>query len=138
MGIIPQWGGGKFFFKTVPISIWEVCTSRGGVSIFQKCPNLNYYAIILQYYPYKKCRKIKNFWIGSEGGGLAIAKMSEIQKSLIFPMGVGSSLFENFSQIFQFFFFMMAPFTTIEPQTFLIFRIFLAWNFPSFLLFHLV
>ena len=71
----PNGGGGKFFFKKVPISIWELCTSRGGVSIFQKCPNLNYFAIILQYYLYKKCRKIKDVWNSkkseiSDGGGV--------------------------------------------------------------------
>ena len=32
----------------------------GGVSIFQKCPNINYFASILQYYLYKKCLKFKN------------------------------------------------------------------------------
>ena len=36
------------------------------------------------------------------------SKMSEIQKSLKFPMGGGSSLFGNFPQIFPFFL-MMAP-----------------------------
>ena len=53
-------GRGKIFFKKVPISIWELRKSKGGVSIFQKCPNLNYFAIILKYYLYKKCLKIKN------------------------------------------------------------------------------
>ena len=39
---------------------------QGGISIFQKCPNLKYFAIILQYYLYKKCRKIKNFMAYSQ------------------------------------------------------------------------
>ena len=30
-----------------------------------KCPNLNYFAIILQYYLYKKCLKLKNVPIWS-------------------------------------------------------------------------
>ena len=41
----PNGGGGKFFSKKVPILIWELRKSRG-VSIFQKCPNLNYFAIL--------------------------------------------------------------------------------------------
>ena len=40
----------------------------GGVSIFQKCPNLNYFAIILQFCLYKKCMKLKKVPIWSEGG----------------------------------------------------------------------
>ena len=42
--------------------------NRGGVSIFQKCPNLNYFAFILQFHLYKKCLKFKNVPIWSEGG----------------------------------------------------------------------
>ena len=77
---------------------------QGGVSIFQKCPNLNYFAIILQYYLYKKCRKIKNFWIWSEGGGQQFSKMSEIQKSLKFPMGGGGQAYLGiFPKFFRFF-----------------------------------
>ena len=47
--------GGKFFFKKVPILIGNFVDP-----ILQKCPNFNYFAIILQYYLYKKCLKIKN------------------------------------------------------------------------------
>ena len=76
----------------------------------QKCPNFNYFAIILQYYLYKKCRKIKNVWIWSEGGGSAIFKnVWNSKKSEISDGEGGSSLFGNFSQIFPVFFFMMAP-----------------------------
>ena len=97
-------GGGEIFFKKVPISIWELCTSRGGGgSIFQKCPNLNYFAIILQYYLYKKCRKIK-IWSegGGGGGGSNFQKCLKFKKVWNFRWGGGSSLFGNFSQILAF------------------------------------
>ena len=42
-------------------------------------------------------------------GGQQFSKMSEIQKSLKFPMGGGSSLFGNFSQIFPFYFYDGSP-----------------------------
>ena len=103
-------GRGKIFFKKVPISIWELRKSRGGVLIFQKCPNFNYFAIILQYYLYKKCLKIKNVWIWSEGGGgQQFSKMSEIQKSLKFPMGRGGQAYLGIFPKFFRFIFMMAP-----------------------------
>ena len=43
-------GGVKKIRRKFPISIWELDKPRGGVSIFQKCLNFNYFAIILQYY----------------------------------------------------------------------------------------
>ena len=36
--------------------------------MFQKCPNFSYFAIILQYYLYKKCLHFKFFPISVEGG----------------------------------------------------------------------
>ena len=54
----PKGGGGNR--RKFPISIWEFDKPRG-VSIFQKCLNFNYFAIILQYYLYKKCLKFKKF-----------------------------------------------------------------------------
>ena len=41
---------------------------EGGVWIFHIFPNLNYFAIILQFCLYKKCLKFKNVPIWSEGG----------------------------------------------------------------------
>ena len=62
LGKIPKGGGGvKKIRRKFPISIWEFEKPRGGVSIFQKCLNFNYFAIILQYYLYKKCLKFKKF-----------------------------------------------------------------------------
>ena len=56
----PYGGGGNFFSQKSPNFNFGTSKIQGGVSIFQKCPNLNYFAIILQYYLYKKCLKFKN------------------------------------------------------------------------------
>ena len=54
-----------------PISIFsQIRSERGGVWIFHIFPNLNYFAIILQYYLYKKCLHFKFFPISVEGGGV--------------------------------------------------------------------
>ena len=80
----------------------------------KKCPNRDYFSIILQYYLYKKCQKIKKFLIWSEVGGQQISKMSEIQKSLKFLMG-GVKPILDFSQIFPFFY-------NGSPQTLVLYK----------------
>ena len=61
LGKIPKGVGGLKNRRKFPNSIWEFEKPRGGVSIFQKYLNFNYFAIILQYYLYKKCLKFKKF-----------------------------------------------------------------------------
>ena len=54
----------------------------GGVWISHIFPNLNYFAIILQYYLYKKCLHFKFFPISVEGGGgHRKSNFSQIQNS---------------------------------------------------------
>ena len=75
----------KFFSKKSQFQFGNF-ENPGGVSIFEKCPNLNYFAYILQYYLYKKCLKFKKSWIWSEGGGFEFlkkfwnSKMSELSE----------------------------------------------------------
>ena len=76
---------------------------------FQKCPNLNYFAIILHFYLYKKCLKFKNVPIWSEGGGQHFSKMSQIQKCPKGRKGGGSTLIWTLSQIFSIFYFDGSP-----------------------------
>ena len=110
-------GGGSLFFKNVPISI-----------ILQLFCNITF---------------IRNVWkskmseFDPRGGSAIFKNVWNSKKSEISDGGGVKPIWEFFPKFFRFFF-MMAPLTTIEPQTFLILRIFLAWNFPSFLLFHLV
>ena len=101
-------GRGKIFFKKVPISIWELCTSRGGSQFFKNVP----ISIILQSFCnitfMRNVGKSKISEFDPRGGGQQFSKISEIQKSLKFPMGGGIKplweFFPNFSV-----FFMMAP-----------------------------
>ena len=60
----------------------------------------------MQYYLYMKCLKFKNVRIWSEGGGQQFSKMSEIQKSLKYPMGGrGQAYLGIFPKFFRFFFY---------------------------------
>ena len=60
------------------------------VWIFHIFPNLNYFAIILQYYLYKKCLHFKFFPISVEGGGgHRKSNFSQIQNSPHYPRGRG-------------------------------------------------
>ena len=61
LGKIPKEGGGlKKTDENYQFQFGNL-KNLGGVSIFQKCLNFNYFAIILQYYLYKKCLKFKKF-----------------------------------------------------------------------------
>ena len=53
----------------------------------------------MQYYLYKKCLKLKNVPIWSEGEGQHFSKMSQMSEG-----GEGATLIETLSQIFSFFF----------------------------------
>ena len=53
-------GGIKTTDENSQFQFGNLTNLGGGVSIFQKCLNFNYFAIILQYYLYKKCLELKN------------------------------------------------------------------------------
>ena len=112
----PNGGGVNFFSKKSQFQFGNFA-HPGGVSIFQKCPNLNYFAIILQYYLYKKCRKIKNVWIWSEGGGSAIFKnVWNSKKSEISDGGGVKPIWEFFPNFSGFFLWWLPLAITFSPK----------------------
>ena len=61
LGKIHKGGGLKKTDENSQFQFGNLKNLGGVVSIFQKCLNFNYFAIILQYYLYKKCLKFKKF-----------------------------------------------------------------------------
>ena len=85
----------------------------------------NYFAIILQYYLYKKCLKFKKFWIWSEGGGSEVFKKFWNSKSSELSEGGGVKPNWEFFPNFPVFFLVMAP-LTFET------KLYIAWIFTWF------
>ena len=111
LGKIPKGGGVKKNRRKFPISIWEFEKPRG-VSIFQKCLNFNYFAIILQLFC--NITFIRNVWkskmseFDPRGGGV-----SNFQKCLKFNKVWNFRWWGGVKPIWEFFpnfsvFFMMA------------------------------